>query len=328
MSASTDIKRLVNEIATAKSDRGVLMNSLKENFNRIKQDTAGLRHESVTLMKSMGRDRKKMTQSLRRQLDSDKRNFGAMEKKRSKEAVIDHNKRIHSIKESKNILRSDLNKFKLVMRGLETDRQAGTKEDKAQRLAGIKTMKTDVRKMQEDTQASLKQIHISQKKMGDAISSFLKAFVSDVKITEKSRKSEVKDFLGSVKAEMSALSSAWGEVYSNVGINESKAVQEDTASEPEMEMDTVSEPDMEKDVGEDPEEQMLSGLESETNMVYGDGPIKEKVMSTLVDYADGLKMTQMAELLDIEQWRILIPVMRDLRESSLVRKEGPLYFTI
>jgi len=36
----------------------------------------------------------------------------------------------------------------------------------------------------------------------------------------------------------------------------------------------------------------------------------------------------LAELLDIEQWRILIPVMRDLLENNEIKKEDSLYFTI
>ena len=338
MSASIDMERLVDEIAAARNDRGVLMNNLKENFNQIKQDTAGL-------LKSMGRDREKINQSLHRQLDLDT-------KERMKEAKIDQGKRINSIRDSKNALKSDMDAY-------ETDRKADMKVDKAQRLA-------DLRKMQEDTQANLKQIHISQKKMGDALSTFLKVFISDVKANEttrksetndfladikangKIRKSEMNDFLGSVKAEMSALSTAWGNVYSNAGINKPEAVQEDTVSEPDMEIDTVSEldieidtaseldieidtvseSDMEKEVGEGPEGQILSYLKSETDTEHADGPIKKKVMSTLFEYADGLKMTQLAELLDIEQWRILIPVMRDLLENNEIKKEDSLYFTI
>jgi len=388
MSASIDMERLVDEIAAARSDRGVFMNNLKENFNRIKQDTEGLRYKSVVLLKLMGKDRKKINQSLHRQLDLDT-------KERMKEAKIDQGKRINSIRDSKNALKSDMdayetdrkadmkvdkaqrinsirdskNALKSDMDAYETDRKADMKVDKAQRLA-------DLRKMQEDTQANLKQIHISQKKMGDALSTFLKVFISDVKANEttrksetndfladikangKIRKSEMNDFLGSVKAEMSALSTAWGNVYSNAGINKPEAVQEDTvseldmeidtasepdiemdtaseldieidtASEPDIEIDTVSESDMEKEVGEGPEGQILSYLKSETDTEHADGPIKKKVMSTLFEYADGLKMTQLAELLDIEQWRILIPVMRDLLENNEIKKEDSLYFTI
>ncbi|MBC8441226.1 MAG: hypothetical protein H8D87_16255 [Deltaproteobacteria bacterium] len=312
MSASKDLERLVNQIASARNDRGVLMNNLKENFGRIKQDTAGLRHEAVNLLKSIGRDRQEMTQSLHGQLDKDRADLGVMEKTRQKETAMEHNARISLIKELKNELRSKLDNFMSDMNDCVT-------KDKKQRVAGIKTIKTEVGRLQEDTQTSLKQIRNSQKKMGDELSSVLKAFVSDVKANEKGRKSSVNDFLTSVKAEISAMSSAWGKVMSNVRVNDSEIIQE--AVEPE--------PDKEDDTDEEPEGQELTEGEDETGYSYYDnGPIKEKVMTTLSDYSDGLKMTQLAELLDIEQWRTLIPVMRDLMDNNQIRKEGSLYFSL
>lgn len=310
MSASKDLEGLVNQITSARNDRMVLMNNLKENFSRIKQDTAGLRHESVSLLKSIAGNREEMTQVLHRQLDKDRNNLDMTEKERRKKTAIDHNNRTGSIRELKNTLRSD-------MKDYETDRMADAKENKAHRLAGIQTIKTEVGKMQEDVQAGLKQIRNYQKKMGDELSSFLKTFISDIKANEKGRKSSVNDFLKSVKTELSAMSSAWEKVLSGVSLNEPQIFQGD--AEPE--------PDKEDDTGEEPEGQMPPGWEIETEAGYESGPIKEKVMSTLSDYSDGLKMTQLAELLDIEQWRLLIPVMRDLLESNQIKKEGALYFT-
>ncbi len=310
MSAAKDLERLVTEIASAKNERKVLMNNLKENFGRIKQDTAGLRHEAVNLLKSITRDREEITQSLHRQLDKDRANLYVMGKARRKETAMEYNKRISLIKELKNELRSKLDNFM-------SDIKDCTAEDKKQRLMGIKTIKTEVGRLQEDTQTSLKQIRNSQKKMGDELSSFLKAFVSDIKISEKGRKSNVNDFLTSVKAEISAMSSAWGKVLSNVSLNKPAKIQE------------VVEPDKEGDPGEEPEGQTQPDMEDETKDSYYDtGPIKEKVMTTLFDYSDGLKMTQLAELLDIEQWRTLIPVMRDLMDNKQIKKEGSLYFTL
>lgn len=310
MSASKDLEGLVNQIANARNDRMVLMNNLKENFSRIKQDTAGLRHESVNLLRSIAGGREEMTQALHRQLDKDRNCLGMTEKERRKKTVIDHNNRISSIRELKNALRSDLKDY-------ETDRMADAKENKAHRLAGIQTIKSEVGRMQEDVQTSLKQIRNYQKKMGDELSSFLKTFVSDIKVNEKGRKSSVNNFLRSVKTELSAMSSAWEKVLSGVSLNESQIFQGD--AEPE--------PDKEDDTGEEPEGQMPPDWEIETEAGYENGPIKEKVMSTLSDYSDGLKMTQLAELLDIEQWRLLIPVMRDLLESNQIKKEGAMYFT-
>jgi len=319
MSAAKDLEGLVNQIANARNDRMVLMNNLKENFGRIKQDTAGLRQESVNLLKSIGRDRQEMVRSLHRQLDKDRVNLGVMEKARQKETAMEHNARISLINELKNELRSNLDNFMSDIKNCTIEDKKQRFEDKKQRLTGIKTIKAEVSRLQEDTQTSLKQIRNSQKKMGDELSSVLKTFVSDVKANEKGRKSSVNDFLTSVKAEISAMSSAWGKVLSSVSLNGSEIIQAEV--EPE--------PDKEDDTDEEPEGQELTDGEVETeNSYYETGPIKEKVMTTLFDYSDGLKMTQLAELLDIEQWRTLIPVMRDLMDNKQIKKEGSLYFSL
>jgi hypothetical protein len=148
--------------------------------------------------------------------------------------------------------------------------------------------------------------------MRDELSPPLKAFVSDLKASEKDRKS-------SEQAELAAMAAAWRKKPSRVSLSDPETIQEIVEPEPLKEVDT----------SEEPEEQTQPDEEVETEDSYYDiGPIKETVMSTLFDYADGLKMTQLAELLDIEQWRTLIPVMRDLMDSKQIRKEGSLYFTL
>lgn len=231
MSASRDLEGLVNQIANARNDRTVLMNSLKENFGRIKEDTRGLRHGSMSLLKSMAGNRKEMAQTLHRQLDKDRNSLDMTEKERRKKTAIDHNNRTGSIRELKNALRSDLKDY-------ETDRMADANRNKAQRLAGLQTIKGEVGRMQEDVQTSLKQIRHFQKKMGDELSSFLKAFVSDIKANERGRKSSVNDFLRSIKTELSAMSSAWEKVLSGVSLNDNPVTQEDAVPEKDKEGDT------------------------------------------------------------------------------------------
>ena len=322
MSASKDLERLVKEIASSRNERGVLMNNLKENFSRIKQDTAGLRHESVNLLKSIARDREEMSLSVDRQLKKYRTALDAMGKELQKEALMENNKRTkwnkdrrnealkerdqrtRRIKESKDELRSKQEKF---MSEFHDDSQA----DKQQRLKGVKTLKAEVSRMQGDTQNWLKN-------MGDDLSSLLQTFVSDIKVSEKDRKS-------SEKAELAAMAAAWRKVPSKVSLSDSETIQEVVVPEPDKEDDTWEE----DDTSEDSEGQAWPNSEIETeDSYYDNGPIKEKVVSTLLDYSDGLKMTQVAELLDIEQWRMLIPVMRDLLDNNQIRKEGPLYFTL
>jgi len=52
----------------------------------------------------------------------------------------------------------------------------------------------------------------------------------------------------------------------------------------------------------------------------------EKIVAILREHADGMKMIQLAELLGIENWRSLIPVMRELLDERVLEKDGSLYF--
>jgi flagellin-specific chaperone FliS len=53
--------------------------------------------------------------------------------------------------------------------------------------------------------------------------------------------------------------------------------------------------------------------------------IREKIIWVLQGHADGMRMTQIAEQLNVENWRSLIPVMRELLDEQVLEKEGSLY---
>lgn len=52
-----------------------------------------------------------------------------------------------------------------------------------------------------------------------------------------------------------------------------------------------------------------------------------RILDLLEDSSEGLKMTKIADMLGIENWRSLIPVMRELLDDEEIRKEGTLYFS-
>ncbi len=53
---------------------------------------------------------------------------------------------------------------------------------------------------------------------------------------------------------------------------------------------------------------------------------RESIVAILKGHADGMKMVQLAELMDIENWRSLIPVMRELLDERILEKDGSVYF--
>jgi hypothetical protein len=54
--------------------------------------------------------------------------------------------------------------------------------------------------------------------------------------------------------------------------------------------------------------------------------LRESIIAILKGHADGLKMVQLAELMDIENWRSMIPVMRELLDERILGKNGSVYF--
>ncbi len=54
--------------------------------------------------------------------------------------------------------------------------------------------------------------------------------------------------------------------------------------------------------------------------------LKEDVLDLLGDHPDGLKMVALADMLGIESWRSLIPIMRDLLDEGEITKENSTYY--
>ena len=56
--------------------------------------------------------------------------------------------------------------------------------------------------------------------------------------------------------------------------------------------------------------------------------LKGQVLKTLRQSPGGLSMTQIGDILGLENWRTLIPVMRALLDKGKARKEDSLYFAV
>ena len=59
---------------------------------------------------------------------------------------------------------------------------------------------------------------------------------------------------------------------------------------------------------------------------YDISELKQRIIDELSTHPDGARMVQLAEKLQIEQWRLLIPVMREMQDAGTIRKEGSVYF--
>ena len=58
----------------------------------------------------------------------------------------------------------------------------------------------------------------------------------------------------------------------------------------------------------------------------GIGELQDRILDLLDDHPDGLRMAKMADILDIEKWQYLIPIMRDLIDDEMVTKENSTYY--
>ena len=79
-----------------------------------------------------------------------------------------------------------------------------------------------------------------------------------------------------------------------------------------------------KEVIEEPAEEAAEEAEEET--IEDREELKENIIEVLEDNPDGKKMAEIAEILGIENWRSLIPVMRELLDADEIRKENSTYY--
>ncbi len=92
---------------------------------------------------------------------------------------------------------------------------------------------------------------------------------------------------------------------------------------PVQEMESKPEPD----TAEEEETEIVSEASPESEEPEIDTQtLHEEIVSLLEDTPDGLRMVEIAENLRIENWRSLIPVMRELMDDGEVKKEDSTYF--
>jgi uncharacterized phage infection (PIP) family protein YhgE len=102
-----------------------------------------------------------------------------------------------------------------------------------------------------------------------------------------------------------------------------EAVQEKTSeSLPEevaAERAAMPEPAVEADVKAEPEEKVEEELDQREGLI-------SEILGLLEENPNGLRMVELAETLGVENWRSLIPIMRELLDDGDVKKEDSTYF--
>lgn len=317
MSTTQDFNRLGEEIAQAYEERALFS-------QKFKQDTADL-------LDIFAKTRSEMSQAVRTELNQFKTELDTAEIDRKKDALVEVNQRRSDVQGLLKDLDSSHQAMATQLRAelaqFITDLSGQSRVESNDRVTEVENRKVGV-------QSFLNDFSNEQKAMGKALRSELKTCGED-------RKARVHEFLALVKAENFDRAAAWKNVLATIrsgfernGKNLPAEEQSPTEKKSAMgEEEDDSQPLESKDAeqteavyAESPEAedaQPPDRVESSGNVDY----LKRKIAETLKNYSDGLKMIQVAEMLNVEQWRLLIPIMRDLQDIGAIRKEGSLYFS-
>jgi len=322
---------------------------LDENENQRKQKAQAFKIERQGYVKELKADinelRKKNNEAhfeMKKRLMSE---LSANEKKRRQESEEDTKMRkeetqalfmdcqsfLKELNEASNIMRDNLLDE---LSGYRPALREAGKNRKENALQENKRLKDDVLKKRQE----IREKHNS---MGEELRASLKSF-------DKERRSDAKEFMGSLKRELKATSDAWQELLELTASGKTVQVME-TKIEQEMVPEpleaSVAAVETEQETGEalEPEEEVFAPAPSDE--AVQDEPeveeveietieasettfnnLKTKLVGLLNGQDEGLKMTQIAEMLGLDEWRTLIPVIRELLDEGVIEKEGSLYF--
>jgi len=124
----------------------------------------------------------------------------------------------------------------------------------------------------------------------------------------------VAGLMGELNKDRSEAAEAWSEILSAIRSAEKRAVITAPAKvEVREEVKTV--------------EAAIKEEEVELEEVLEDD-LEEEIVNLLEDNPDGLRMVEIADVLGIESWRTLIPVMRQLLDDGEVTKEDSTYYAV
>jgi predicted Zn-ribbon and HTH transcriptional regulator len=249
-------------------------------------------------------------------------------------------------------LQSDLNQFMSGLNAAESIRLSNAMKDAGQRQSEISQRIVVVDDLRKDIVDELQKMAEAHQEMAEQLKTDLDLFVSGLSTAELDRKAAAHVYLDEVQADIRETASAWKELIQNIQAaratphalvsnkSEDKAPAETapqafvlTKSEDIASAETAASfLSYEKKTSFDEVTESLSdtAIELEDIVSVEDIPldmenIREKIIWVLQGQANGMRMTQVAEQLNIENWRSLIPIMRELLDEQVLDKEGSLY---
>ncbi len=294
-----------------------------------KQDLQGILGGTQDMLKAFGNARREMWTQLKGQLDA---------------------------------FTAELSRFKGDLDRAEQDRQETTGHEISDRREHIGNLKGDTRNLINDFENARKQMWGGLKSELEAFTSGLAQFKTDLEEGERQRldtvvkemrekgealKANLQDFstnlstnvgkmLGKLNKDRLEAARAWHEIISSVrssagGMTLPTLGGPVAVVEPKIEMKAAEKTAAEPEVKEtetqeavDVSEQLAESSEDEIDAEDLHG----EIVSLLEDTPDGLRMVEIAEHLRIENWRSLIPIIKELMDEDEIRKEDSTYFAV
>lgn len=209
-------------------------------------------------------------------------------------------------------LRRELGSFKTGVTSEEKQRRAETRKALGHRRDEITRIKAEVCNVRRDLRTFLNDTQTEQRRSGDAMRALLAENRTRRAASENDRKTSVGLFLSALRAENRELADAWRGLIATMATPHAVTAKAHAAKAPA--------PAAKKEERNDQTDYAVRG---EFDMEA----LKGQIVRALKESSDGLKMIQVADSLHIDQWRTLIPVMRDMQDNGEIRKEGPFYFS-
>jgi hypothetical protein len=261
-------------------------------------------------------------------------------------------------------LRAELDRFMSDLDVAESSRLSAAQEDAGQRQDEIRQRIAVVDNLRSDLIAELQEMAEAHQEMGKQLRVDLDQFMSGLSQAESNRKAVTQAYLSEVQADIRETATAWKELIHRIQAARagSPLVHTETAEtapsflkdeKKNIHVEESIAPSQTKDELEvhAPVETSLSFLDDEKKSTFveesiassqtadeieinapGDDTglnqedIRERIVLLLREHKDGMKMMHIAESLGIENWRSLIPIMRELLDEGALAKEGALYF--
>jgi len=359
MANADDLKRLAEEMAGAYEERVRVISDAK-------QATADIKKETGHLLNDFGKVHAAMSKELKVDLARFKSDLDAAEGERKKTDQAEVKQRSVDIEnllsdfdsahqEMTDEMRAELARFKSDLDAAEGERkkddQAEISErkdyimdlkDKARELIDefdkahgdmAQTLRAELARFKSDLDASeherkkTDQAEVSQRsvdienllsdfdtahqEMADNLRAELARFKTDLDASEDERKKRD-------QGETRETAEAWRNLLSAMQAARGSAVVAGPAGvEAKVTVETVEE------AIEEPVEEVVAE-EAEPEIEEED--LGGRILDLIEDNPEGLKMTQIGDMLGVVNWRSLIPIMRVLIDDGEIRKEDMLYF--